>query len=96
MLQQLPTPVEVGQSVIAGTALGKVAQPSKLKAELKIAETQVKDVRIGQNAEVDTRNGKIPGPGFAHRSFDFERDGHGGCGVDHRARKACRTGRGRI
>ena len=61
MLQQLPTPVEVGQSVIAGTALGKVAQPSKLKAELKIAETQVKDVRIGQNAEVDTRNGKIQG-----------------------------------
>jgi len=60
-LQQLPTPVEVGQSVIAGTPLGKVAQPSKLKAELKIAETQVKDVRIGQLADVDTRNGHIQG-----------------------------------
>jgi HlyD family secretion protein len=61
MLQQLPTPVEVGQNVAAGTPLGKVAQPSKLKAELKIAETQVKDVRIGQHAVVDTRNGVIEG-----------------------------------
>jgi HlyD family secretion protein len=61
MLQQLPTPVEVGQSVVAGTPLGKVAQPSRLKAELKIAETQVKDVRIGQHAVVDTRNGLIEG-----------------------------------
>jgi HlyD family secretion protein len=60
-LQQLPTPVEVGQNVPAGTALGKVAQPQKLKAELKIAETQVKDVRIGQKAVVDTRNGTIDG-----------------------------------
>ncbi len=60
-LQQLPTPVEVGQSVVAGTPLGKVAQPSKLKAELKIAETQVKDVRIGQRAVIDTRNGLIQG-----------------------------------
>ncbi len=61
MLQQLPTPVEVGQQVAAGTPLGKVAQPSHLKAELKIAETQVKDVRIGQHAVVDTRNGLIQG-----------------------------------
>jgi HlyD family secretion protein len=61
ILQQLPTPVEVGQSVVAGTPLGKVAQPEKLKAELKIAETQVKDVRIGQPADVDTRNGHIQG-----------------------------------
>ena len=61
MLQQLPTPVEEGQRVAAGTALGKVAQPSKLKAELKIAETQVKDVAIGQHAVVDTRNGLIEG-----------------------------------
>ena len=60
-LQQLPTPVEVGQSVLAGTALGKVAQPQHLKAELKIAETQVKDVHIGQQADVDTRNGHIKG-----------------------------------
>src|ERR1039457_4617655 len=49
VLQQLPTPVEVGAKVAAGTPLGKVAQASKLKAELKIAETQVKDVVIGQH-----------------------------------------------
>lgn len=61
VLQQLPTPVEVGQQVAAGTPLGKVAQPSHLKAELKIAETQVKDVRIGQPAVIDTRNGLIKG-----------------------------------
>ena len=61
MLQQLPTPVEVGQTVAAGTPLGKVAQASKLKAELKIAETQVKDVAIGQHAVIDTRNGLIEG-----------------------------------
>ena len=61
VLQQLPTPVEVGQKVAAGTPLGKIAQPSKLKAELKIAETQVKDVTIGQHAVIDTRNGFIEG-----------------------------------
>jgi HlyD family secretion protein len=67
MLQQLPTPVEVGQEVVAGTPLGKVAQPSKLKAELKIAETQVRDIAIGQPAVIDTRlagggsNGLIEG-----------------------------------
>src|SRR5215472_191131 len=60
-LQQLPTPVEEGQRVTAGTPLGKVAQPSKLKAELKIAETQVKDIVIGQPAVIDTRNGLIEG-----------------------------------
>jgi len=60
-LQQLPTPVEVGQKVIAGTPLGKVAQPSHLKAELKIAETQVKDIVPGQPATIDTRNGIIEG-----------------------------------
>ena len=64
MLQQLPTPVEVGQKVAAGTPLGKVAQASKLKAELKIAETQVKDVVIGQHAVIDTRNGLIEGRVF--------------------------------
>jgi HlyD family secretion protein len=61
MLQQLSAPVEVGQKVTAGTPLGKVAQPSKLKAELKIAETQVKDIVIGQTAAIDTRNGLIDG-----------------------------------
>ena len=61
MLQQLPMPVEEGQKVTAGTALAKVSQPSKLKAELKIAETQVKDIAIGQPATIDTRNGLIEG-----------------------------------
>jgi len=61
MLQALPTPVEEGQKVLAGTALGKVAQLSKLKAELKIAETQAKDVQIGQPAVIDTRNGLVNG-----------------------------------
>src|SRR5689334_4437897 len=49
------TAVEEGLRVAAGTPLGKVAQPSHLKAELKIAETQVKDVTIGQIASIDTR-----------------------------------------
>jgi multidrug efflux pump subunit AcrA (membrane-fusion protein) len=53
--------VEVGQRVTPGTILAKVAQPWKLKAELKIPETQAKDIALGQVAEVDTRNGLIPG-----------------------------------
>lgn len=59
MLQEVP--VEVGQRVPAGTILAKVAQQGKLKAELKIAETQAKDIQLGQKAEIDTRNGIIPG-----------------------------------
>jgi HlyD family secretion protein len=59
VLQQLP--VQVGQRVIPGATLAKVAQPEKLKAELKIAETQAKDILIGQEASIDTRNGIIPG-----------------------------------
>lgn len=53
--------VDVGQRVTPGTILAKVVQPGNLKAELKIPETQVKDVAIGQNAEIDTRNGVIEG-----------------------------------
>ena len=71
MLQALPTPVEEGQKVLAGTALGKIAQLSKLKAELKIAETQAKDVTIGQPAVIDTRNGLVNGTRFAHRSRPY-------------------------
>lgn len=59
MLQELD--VEVGQKVTMGTVLARVAQPSHLKAQLKIAETQAKDVVIGQQASVDTHNGIIPG-----------------------------------
>ncbi len=53
--------IEVGQQVAPGTILAKVAQPWKLKAELKIAETQAKDILLGQVAAIDTRNGIIPG-----------------------------------
>ena len=59
VLQQLP--VEVGQRVAPGELLAKVAQPWKLKAELKIAETQAKDIQVGQIASIDTRNGLIAG-----------------------------------
>lgn len=59
VLQQVA--VEVGQKVPAGTILAKVVQPRKLKAELKIAETQAKDITSGQPVQVDTRNGIIAG-----------------------------------
>jgi multidrug efflux pump subunit AcrA (membrane-fusion protein) len=59
MLQELD--VEVGQKVAMGTVLARVAQPSHLKAQLKVAETQAKDVVIGQKASVDTHNGIIAG-----------------------------------
>ncbi len=53
--------LQVGQRVKPGDVLAKVAQPWKLKAELKIAETQAKDILLGQYAEIDTRNGTIAG-----------------------------------
>ncbi len=54
-------PVEVGQRVTPGTNLARVAQPGKLKAVVRVAETQAKDVQIGQKASIDTRNGIVPG-----------------------------------
>jgi HlyD family secretion protein len=54
-------PVEVGAQVGPGTNLCRVADPTNLKAELRIAETQTKDIAIGQYAEVDTRNGVVKG-----------------------------------
>jgi HlyD family secretion protein len=54
-------PVEVGQQVGPGTNLARVANPSRLKAEIKIAETQAKDIQIGQRAEIDTRSEIIQG-----------------------------------
>ena len=59
VLQQVP--LEEGQRVSAGTNLARVGDPSSLKAELRIAETQAKDIQIGQSASIDTRNGVIPG-----------------------------------
>ena len=54
-------PVEVGQQVAPGTNLVRVSNPNRLKAEVRIAETQARDIQIGQKAEVDTRNGIIQG-----------------------------------
>jgi RND family efflux transporter MFP subunit len=54
-------PHQVGEHVAPGTTLAKVVQPDQLKASLKIAETQARDIQIGQPAEIDTHNGVIPG-----------------------------------
>jgi HlyD family secretion protein len=54
-------PVEVGAQVQPGNNLARVADPTKLKAEVRIAETQAKDIAIGQLAQIDTRNGVVEG-----------------------------------
>jgi len=54
-------PHQVGEHVAPGVTLAKVVQPDQLKASLKIAETQARDIQIGQPAEIDTHNGVIPG-----------------------------------
>jgi HlyD family secretion protein len=59
VLQELP--LQPGQAVAAGALLAKVARPDRLKAEVRIPETQAKDVLIGQKASIDTRNGVVPG-----------------------------------
>jgi HlyD family secretion protein len=81
ILQELD--VDVGQQVMQGAALAKVSQPTELKAALQIAETQAKDLQIGQKASVDTHNGIIPGhvmridPSVANgtRTVDVKLDG---------------------
>jgi multidrug resistance efflux pump len=60
-LAPLATPVQVGEHVTAGTSVAEVIQRDKLKAALQIAETQARDIQIGQPAAVDTHNGVIPG-----------------------------------
>ena len=59
VLQEVP--VQVGQRLAQGTILAKVVQPDRLQAELKIPETQAKDLIVGQKAEIDTHNGIIQG-----------------------------------
>ena len=59
VLQELP--LQLGQWVVPGLVLAKVVQPGRLKAVLRIPETQAPDVRIGQRAMIDTRNGIAPG-----------------------------------
>jgi HlyD family secretion protein len=67
MLQQVgsATPaapaLEVGQNVVAGSILAKIAQQDRLKAQVKVTETEAKDIALGQPASIDTRNGLIPG-----------------------------------
>jgi HlyD family secretion protein len=53
--------VEVGQQIAPGATLAKVTVPGRLKAELRIAETQAKDILLEQKASIDTRNGVVPG-----------------------------------
>jgi multidrug resistance efflux pump len=59
VLRELP--LQEGQWVNPGDRLAVVVQPGRLKAELRIPETQAKDVVVGQPASIDTRNGLIPG-----------------------------------
>jgi HlyD family secretion protein len=83
VLSPLATPVQVGQHVTAGTSVAEVIQLDKLKAALQIAETQARDIQIGQPASIDTHNGSIPGhvtridPSVVNgtRTVDVELDG---------------------
>jgi len=59
VLQQLP--IQIGQRVKIADNLARVADPSKLKAQIKIAETQAKDIQPNQQATIDTRNGVVKG-----------------------------------
>ena len=59
VLQEVP--VEEGQQATPGLVLARVADPKRLKAELRIAQTQAGEVMIGQHAIIDTRNGIVPG-----------------------------------
>src|SRR5262249_28313927 len=54
-------PVEVGQQVAPGTNIARVANPTHLQAQIKVAETQAKDIQIGQLAHIDTRSGIVEG-----------------------------------
>jgi HlyD family secretion protein len=53
--------LQVGQRITPSATLAKIVQPNRLKAEIKVAETQARDILIGQVAFIDTRNGIIPG-----------------------------------
>ena len=53
--------LQVGQQLAAGANIARVADPTKLKAEIRVVETQAKDIAHGQNAVIDTRNGTVPG-----------------------------------
>jgi hypothetical protein len=59
VLQELP--LELGQWVNPGMILARVSQPGRLKAVLRVPETQAKDIAVGQRAKIDTRNGIVDG-----------------------------------
>lgn len=61
VLQLIPAEVDVGSQIQPGTNLCRVADPTRLKAEIRVAETQAKDIAIGQLAQIDTRNGVVDG-----------------------------------
>jgi HlyD family secretion protein len=81
VVQQVP--IQVGQQVAPGANLARVADPTRLKAELRINETQIKDIEIGQVASVDTHNGIIPGrvsrldPAATNGTFTVDVELHG-------------------
>src|SRR5687768_1267768 len=54
-------PLQVGQQVLAGATIARIANPAKLKAEIRVAETQARDIQFDQRAIIDTRNGTVPG-----------------------------------
>ena len=54
-------PLQVGQQVLIGATLARIANPAKLKAEIRVAETQARDIQFDQRAVIDTRNGTVPG-----------------------------------
>ena len=91
VLQELA--LQPGQSVAVGALLAKVARPDRLQAEVRIPETQAKDVRVGQKATVDTRNGVIPG-----RVTRIDPGAQGGhrAGGHRPCRARCPTGPGPI
>jgi HlyD family secretion protein len=60
-LGNLENPLQIGQQLSAGALVARVANPARLKGEIKIAETQARDIQLDQVAEIDTRNGVIPG-----------------------------------
>jgi HlyD family secretion protein len=60
-LGDMANPLQEGQQLPAGALVARVAEPTHLKAAIKIAETQAKDIQLDQVAEIDTRNGVIPG-----------------------------------
>src|SRR6201999_1029744 len=57
VLQQID--VQTGQRVTAGSTVARVARPDRLKAQIRIAETQAKDIVVGLRASIDTRNGVV-------------------------------------